>query len=100
MSVKELNERDFYCYKDAGTALIYFYADWCPSCRVLGLIINEIANERTDIALGKINVGTEAHLASQFNIKSVPTIILFKDGKEITRSVGATSKKAIIDMLS
>ena len=100
MSVKELNVKDFYYYKEAGTALVYFYADWCSSCRVLNLIVNEIANERTDIAIGKINVGTEAHLASQFNIKSIPTLILFKDGKEITRSVGTTSKKAILDLFN
>ena len=100
MSLKELNEKDFYNYREAKTALIYFFADWCPSCRVLNLIVNEIANERADIPMGKINVGTEAHLASQFNIKSVPTLILFKEGTESVRSVGATSKKAIIDMLN
>ena len=99
MSVKELNEKDFYSFIESGTALIYFYADWCPSCRVLSLIINEIANKRSDITLGKINVGTEAHLASQFNIKSVPTLIFFKEGKESARSVGATSKKEILDLL-
>ena len=98
MSVQELNEKDFHNYREAKTALIYFFADWCPSCRVLNLIVNEIANERTDIAIGKINVSTEAHLASQFNIKSVPTLILFEEGKEKQRTVGAVSKKAIIDM--
>ena len=100
MTVKELNEKDFYNYRKAPTALIYFYADWCPSCRVLNLIVNEIANVRADIPMGKINVGTEAHLASQFNIKSVPTLILFKEGTESVRSVGVTTKKAIIDMLN
>ena len=99
MSVKELNEKDFYNHIESETVLIYFYADWCPSCRVLNIIVNDIAEERQDITFGKINVGTEAHLASHFNIKSVPTLIMFKEGKEIVRSVGATSKKAIIDIL-
>ena len=99
MSVKELNEKDFYNYIENGTALIDFYADWCPSCRVLGLVVNEIATERQDITLGKINVGTETHLSSEFNIKSIPTLILFKEGKEVGRSVGVKSKKAILDML-
>lgn len=99
MSVKELTEKDFNKFIENETALIEFYAEWCPSCRVLNLIVNEIAKDRQDISFGKINVGTEAVLSSKFNIKSIPTLVLFREGKEAGRSVGVKSKMEILDLL-
>ena len=99
MSVKELNERDFYSYKEAVTALIYFYADWCPSCRTASLLINKISEEQNDVSFFKINVDHSKNLSAQFNIKSIPTVILFKNSSSIGRLSGIKSKKDILELL-
>ena len=99
MSVQELNEKDFHNKIETGPALIYFYADRCPSCRAIAPIIDQISDECPDITVGKINVDVEEDLTSRFAIKSIPTVIIFKDGKEASRIIGAKPKAEILDKL-
>ena len=75
--------------------LIDFYADWCGPCRMVGPIISEIANERSDVKVGKINVDESADLAAMYGIMSIPTMILVKNGKEADRHVGGCEKADI-----
>ena len=79
--------------------LLDFWAPWCGPCRMVGPILEEIAGERSDIKIGKINVDEQPELASQFRIMSIPTLIVIKDGKIVNQSMGAKPKNAILAML-
>ena len=81
------------------TALVDFYADWCGPCKMVSPIIEEIANERTDIVVGKVNVDEIPRLAMKYNVNSIPTLIVFKDGAEINRIVGYRPKEDILAAL-
>lgn len=79
--------------------LLDFWASWCGPCRMVGPIIDEIANERPDIKVGKINVDEQSELAAQFRIMSIPTLIVIKAGKVINQVVGAYPKSKILEMI-
>ena len=96
MSVQKLNQNNFNNAIANGTALVDFYADWCGPCRMVSPIVDEIAEERSDIAVGKVNVDDENALAMKYGVMSIPTLIVFKDGQEKTRIVGARPKAAIL----
>ena len=96
MSVQKLNQNNFNNAIANGTALVDFYADWCGPCRIVSPIVDEIAEERSDITVGKVNVDDENALAMKYGVMSIPTLIVFKDGKEKTRIVGARPKAAIL----
>lgn len=96
MSVQKLNQNNFNNAIANGTALVDFYADWCGPCRMVSPIVDEIAEERSDITVGKVNVDDENALAMKYGVMSIPTLIVFKDGQEKTRIVGARSKAAIL----
>ncbi len=76
-----------------------FWAPWCGPCRMLGPVLEEIANERTDLKVVKINVDEEEELANRFGIMSIPTLILFRDGKPVRQSMGVQPKASILGML-
>ena len=79
--------------------LLDFWASWCGPCRMVGPIIDEIAAERSDIKVGKINVDEQPELAAQFKVMSIPTLMVVKDGKVTNQSAGARPKAQILDML-
>lgn len=80
--------------------LLDFYADWCGPCRMVTPIVDEIASERSDIKVGKINVDNQPELAQQFRMMSIPTLVVLKDRKIVNQSVGAKTKEQILEMLS
>ena len=79
--------------------LIDFWASWCGPCRMVGPIVEEIAAERSDIKVCKINVDEQPELASAFRIMSIPTLLVMKNGKVTGQAVGARPKQAILSML-
>ncbi len=79
--------------------LLDFWASWCGPCRMVSPIIDEIAEERADIKVGKINVDEEGELAMQFGVMSIPTLIVIKDGKVTHQSAGARPKEDILALL-
>ena len=79
--------------------LLDFWATWCGPCRMLAPEIEEIAREREDIKVGKVNVDDEGALASAFGIVSIPTVVLVQDGKEVARSVGYRRKDDLLSAL-
>jgi len=96
--LKKLNNHNFQneILENAGIALVDFYADWCGPCKMLSPIIDEIAEERTDITVGKVNVDENNSLAAKYNVMSIPTMIIFKNGKEQARVVGVRPKEDIL----
>ena len=76
-----------------------FWASWCGPCRMVSPIVDEIAEERQDIKVGKVNVDEQPELASQFGIMSIPTLMVFKNGKIANQAMGARPKAQILSML-
>ncbi len=79
--------------------LLDFWASWCGPCRMVGPILDEIAAERSDIKVCKINVDEQPALATQFGVMSIPTLVVIKNGQEVNRSVGALPKARILALL-
>ena len=79
--------------------LIDFWASWCGPCRIMGPVVDEIAKERPDVKVGKVNVDDESELASAFGIMSIPTLVVMKDGKVVDSSVGVRPKGDILRLI-
>jgi thioredoxin 1 len=79
--------------------LVDFWASWCGPCRMLSPVIDEIAKETDNVKIGKVNVDEESDLATKFAVMSIPTLILFENGKPVKQIVGLQSKDAILSMI-
>ena len=101
MSVITINKNNFreevLCSEKP--VLLDFWASWCGPCRMVSPIIDEIAAERSDIKVGKINVDEQPELAGQVQIISIPTLVVVKDGRIVNQAVGARPKSQILAML-
>ena len=94
-----LNNSNFDTTVKEGVTLVDFFANWCGPCRALMPIIESIAEERTDIKVGAVNVDEQAELAQRFGIVSIPTLIIIKDGTVVNRTVGAKPKQQILSLI-
>lgn len=100
MSVLHLNKSNFDIAKHSDkTVLLDFYADWCGPCRMVAPFIEEIANENPQIIVGKINVDEQPELAAEFEVASIPTLVVMKNGKVVNQSAGARPKQQILALL-
>ena len=101
MSAININKNNFQneIMDSEKTVLLDFGAPWCAPCRMVVPIIEEIAGERPDIKVGKINVDEQPELASKFGIMSIPTLVVMKNGKIVQQVSGARPKNAILEML-
>lgn len=100
MSVISVNKDNFETVKSSEkTVLLDFYADWCGPCRMVSPIVDEIAEERDDLLVGKVNVDNEPELAEQFGVFSIPTLVVMKNGEIVNQSTGARPKNQILDLL-
>ncbi|MCR4866253.1 MAG: thioredoxin [Lachnospiraceae bacterium] len=96
----ELNNNFDEIISSNAKVLVDFYADWCGPCKMVGPLVAQIADEHDDVAVVKVNVDDEMELAEKFGIASIPTIILFKDGKEAKKNIGAMSKAQLEEFIS
>lgn len=101
MAVTVLTKANFEELAQGGkTLLIDFWAPWCGPCKMLSPVVDEIAEEvDASVRVCKVNVDEEPELASQFGIMSIPTLIVWKDGRPVATSVGVKPKKSILDLL-
>ena len=83
----------------SGVVLVDFYADWCGPCKMVAPIIEELASERSDTKFIKVNVDEHEDIAKEYGIMSIPTMIVFKDGKEIKKNIGFIPKEEIISLI-
>ena len=85
--------------QSAKPVLLDFWASWCGPCRMLSPVVDELAEERTDVKVGKVNVDEQPELAGQFGVMSIPTLLVFEQGKLVRQAVGARPKASVLDLL-
>lgn len=102
MPILAIHDSDFETNVCASSApvLLDFWAGWCGPCRMLAPILEEVSAAKPDLLIGKINVEEEPELAERFQILSIPTLILFQNGRTVKRISGVHSKKVIFGMIS
>ena len=93
MEIIEVNKDNFDNEVSSGTVLVDFNASWCGPCRMIRPILDEIAEEKTSSKIVSVDIDEQMELAEKYNVSSIPCLVLFKDGKEVTRSIGYNLKK-------
>ena len=101
MEIIKVNSQNFEeeVIKSEKPVLIDFYADWCGPCKMLSPIIDEIAEENSDIKVVKVNVDDSQDLAMKYQVMSIPTLVVIKKGEEVNRSVGLIDKAQVLNLI-
>ncbi len=100
MAVITLTEENFENEISSGIAVVDFWAAWCGPCKMFAPVLDQIAEANLpDVKVGKVNVDEQPELARQFKVMTIPTVVIFKDGKAETTSVGVKPKKEVLEMI-
>ena len=95
--IRILNNKNFKPVIRSGLVLVDFWAPWCAPCKMIAPVLNEIAEEQAgNITIAKVNVDQNKQISHKYNIRNIPTMILFEDGKQLKRIMGVKSKKVIL----
>ena len=99
--VKKIGSAEFekVVLNSQGKALIDLFADWCMPCQMLAPVIEEISNEKTDVAFYKINIDESPEVAIKYGVSSIPTLLIFENGNLINKAVGVYPKEKILSLL-
>ena len=102
MAVKTLTNENFEqeVLQASTPVLVDFWASWCGPCRMLSPVVDEVSEEVGGVVVGKVNIDEQQDLASCYQVMTIPTLIVFRNGQEADRSVGVVPKQKILDMLS
>ena len=102
MAVKTITKENFEqeVQRSEQPVLLDFWASWCGPCRMVSPVVDRIAEENPAIRVGKVNIDEQRELAERFGVMSIPTLVVFKNGKEVNRTVGAQPKQAILSLLA
>jgi thioredoxin 1 len=99
--IKHLSDQDFESSVATGVTLVDFYADWCGPCKMIAPVIEELATELKGSAnVVKFNIEENQNMTASLQVMSIPTLILFKDGKEVKRVVGIKNKKELLELVN
>ncbi len=101
MEVLKISSEDFKkeVLEESKTVLVDFYADWCGPCKMLAPVVEEVAKEQVETKFVKINVDEAQELAIEYNIMSIPTLVVIKQGEEVNRSVGLVDKTELMELI-
>lgn len=97
--MKVIKESEFINEVKEGLVLVDFYADWCGPCKMLSPVLEQINKENRDVKVVKVNIDDSRSIASYYQVQSIPTLVLFKDGEFIHRIVGFNPKKKIEELI-
>tara|TARA_Y100000593_G_C4236118_1_gene299641 strand:+ start:371 stop:691 length:321 start_codon:yes stop_codon:yes gene_type:complete len=101
MSVVRLNESNFDTETSTGTTLVDFYADWCMPCRRLSPILESVAETLSgQVTVAKVNIDENKNLAQKYGVRSIPTLIIIKDGKVVNRQTGAGNERQLLEFIN
>ena len=100
MSTVKVTEKNFEeMITDEKPVLLDFYADWCAPCKMLAPVLEAVSNEHQDIVIGKVNVDDEGGLAQVFGVSSIPTLVLIKDRKIVSKNVGLMTRSDLLKFI-
>jgi thioredoxin 1 len=93
--IKTLTDNNFQNQVKSGIILVDFWASWCMPCKMMAPVLNELSEELSNASVGKLNIEDHPKMAAQYGVRSIPTLIIFKNGKEVNRLVGVKSKDVL-----
>ena len=101
MSVKRLNENNFDTETSTGVTLVDFYADWCMPCKRLSPVLDSLSQTlKGQVTVAKINIDESPTVAEKFNVRSIPTLIVIKDGEVVNRQTGAGNEQQLLEFVN
>lgn len=100
MAIIHANDNNFIDLTSTDTVLVDFYADWCGPCKMLSPILEDLANDRSEIKIVKVNVDEAHDTAKKFGVMSIPTIVLLKNGQLVDKRIGLCSKDTLVEMIN